>query len=319
MILSTISSPRGCQSSIFQKACTPHDDPRCVQREATALVRSWTDHLAHLKGLGASPALCELLEEEGDFVPTGPPLADLLASDVHQLQADALRTAIVETYSLAESYKQVHVWLHSSACGHQAFVTCPCGAAQGFQSLLEEAVLANSSIGIPAMEDAYVALVDAPPTAFGATSADSLAVAAHAAGGASALTAGPPSLADLRSLICRLTAQQRRIAAMKKQARSPQPLCWSAVVHRQACVRSSRHCVHVLLACQRRSRHLHGVWMQQLPEGQAVTAALQRSTLWALCGWPWRGCRLRSRPRRSGCWRSCTSACPRSLPCGTSA
>ena len=89
-----------------------HDRPECMQREAAALVRSWTDHLAQFKGPGASPALCELLEEEGDFVPTGPPLADLLASDVHQLQADALRRAITETYSLAELYKQVLVWYH---------------------------------------------------------------------------------------------------------------------------------------------------------------------------------------------------------------
>lgn len=91
-------------------ALMPHDPSNGMQREAAALVRSWTDHLAHFKGPGTSPALCELLEEEEDFVPTGPPLADLLASDVHQLQADALRRAIAETYSLADSYKQVLVW-----------------------------------------------------------------------------------------------------------------------------------------------------------------------------------------------------------------
>lgn len=87
----------------------PPDGLTCVQREAAALIRSWTDHLAQFKGPGASPALCELLEEEGDFVPTGPPLADLLASDMHQLQTDAMRRAIAETYSLADSYKQVSV------------------------------------------------------------------------------------------------------------------------------------------------------------------------------------------------------------------
>ena len=105
---------------------------------------------------------------------------------------------------------------------HQASVTCHCGALQGFQTLLEEAVLANSGIDIPAMEDAYVALVDAPPAvsraSAGACPADSLAIAAHDAGGA--LPVSPASLVDFRALICRLTAQQRSIAAMKKQARN---------------------------------------------------------------------------------------------------
>lgn len=77
---------------------------------------------------------------------------------------------------------------------------------------------------MPAMEDAYIALVDAPPAVLGAPAgafpADSLAVAALSAGGVSALSAGPPSLAGFRALICCLTAQQRSIAAMKKQARN---------------------------------------------------------------------------------------------------
>ena len=93
-----------------------------MQREVAALVKSWTDHLAQFKGPGASPALCELLEDDGDFVPTGPPLADLLASDVHQLQADALRRAIAETYSLADTYKQVPVVLEF--CNWPAGVMC---------------------------------------------------------------------------------------------------------------------------------------------------------------------------------------------------
>ena len=113
----------------YQMACMPHDPSKCMQREAAALVRSWTDHLAQFKGPGASPALCKLLEEEGDFVPTGPPLADLLASDVHQLQADALRKAIAETFSLADIYKQVLVWTtlttdRRHACAHHMSVLC---------------------------------------------------------------------------------------------------------------------------------------------------------------------------------------------------
>ena len=55
--------------------------------------------------------------------------------------------------------------------------------------------------------------------------AEAMAIAVHEEIGASALSAGPPSLAGFRTLICRLTAQQRSIAAMKKQAR-PQLLWW---------------------------------------------------------------------------------------------
>ncbi|KAK9840828.1 hypothetical protein WJX81_007516 [Elliptochloris bilobata] len=169
-----------------------------VQKELAALVKSWVEHLAQFKGPGASPELCELLEEEEDFVPTGPPLADLLASDLHQLQAEAVRKALASTFSLADAYKQ------------------------GFQPLLEEAVLANRSTDIAAMETAYVTFVDSTPAAsFAALSwtpaAGSTAGRAPGAGKAAPLPGVPPSLASFCALISRLTEQQRSIAAMKKQ------------------------------------------------------------------------------------------------------
>lgn len=70
-------------------------------------MKCWLDGLALFRGPGASPTVCELLEEEGDRVPTGPPLAELLASDAHQQQVEALRRALASAYALADAYKEV--------------------------------------------------------------------------------------------------------------------------------------------------------------------------------------------------------------------
>ena len=82
--------------------------------------------------------------------------------------------------------------------------------------MLEEAVLANSSVDIPAMEAAYVALMDAPAAPCAA------AVAGRPADSAEKPTVEAeelPSLASFRELISRLTEQQRSIANLKQQAR----------------------------------------------------------------------------------------------------
>ena len=93
----------------------------------------------------------------------------------------------------------------------------PADAAQGYQWLLEEAVLANSSVDIPAMEAAYVALMDAPAAPCGAAGAGRPADSAEKP---TVEAEELPSLASFRELISRLTEQQRSIATLKQQARS---------------------------------------------------------------------------------------------------
>ena len=105
--------------------------------------------------------------------------------------------------------------------------------------------------------------------------AEPLAIPVHEEVGASALSAGPPSLADFRALLCRLTAQQRSIAAMKQQAR-PKLLCWSTALHRQVhepCMHPMTGMLSSLLPAWSVVQHLPGGSMP----GSQVRAAILKA------------------------------------------
>ena len=79
---------------------------RRVQRELGALVKSWLERLAQSMIPSAAPVVCSLLKDEGAPVPVGPPLAELLAIDVHQQQVEALHKGLAAAFRLADAYKQ---------------------------------------------------------------------------------------------------------------------------------------------------------------------------------------------------------------------
>lgn len=88
---------------------------------------------------------------------------------------------------------------------------------QGFQPLLEAAVVANRSVDIPAMEANYIALLDSSQSVYQAGYAAPESVSA--AGGPATLSPALPSLADFRTLLTHLTEQQDSIAQLKIKAR----------------------------------------------------------------------------------------------------